>query len=144
MLSKELLQPANPLEDINRQQINYLLAHNEENFQFLLAFVTTSKNFKIAIAEINFPPDVDALITALQEHPKCQQIQFVVLNLNDSKLRFLLVKIKQDLANIQREPDKKLVLILRGLEKSIGTTDDYPPILVNLNYVRDEIGRAHV
>ena len=33
--------------------------------------------------------------------------------------------------------DKKLVLIIQGLEKSIGKNGDYPPVLQDLNFVRD-------
>jgi tetratricopeptide (TPR) repeat protein len=106
-------------------------------FKILLAFVQMSKGFKVAFAEINFPPDIDILITSLQEHPKCQSIQFVVLRFDDPELRFLLEAIKQELANIEIQSDKKLVLILQGLEKAIAFSGDNPPILTNLNYARD-------
>ncbi|WP_434686110.1 tetratricopeptide repeat protein [Pseudanabaena minima] len=121
----------------DRAQIVALLEQNQEVFKILLAFVQMSKGFKVAFAEINFPPDIDILITALQEHPKCQSIQFVVLRFDDPDLRFLLEAIKQDLAKIEIQPDKKLVLILQGLEKAIAYSGDNPPILTNLNYARD-------
>ena len=121
----------------DRAQIISLLEHNQEVFQILLAFVQMSKGFKVAFAEINFPPDIDILIAALQEHPKCQVIQFVVLRFDDPDLRFLLEAIKQELTKIEIQPDKKLVLILQGLEKAISYSGDNPPILTNLNYARD-------
>ncbi len=125
------------LPNDDRAQIISLLEHNQEVFHILLAFVQMSKGFKVAFAEINFPPDIDILIAAMQEHPKCQAIQFVVLRFDDPDLRFLLEAIKQELANIEIQPDKKLVLILQGLEKPIAYSGDNPPILTNLNYARD-------
>jgi tetratricopeptide (TPR) repeat protein len=125
------------LPNDDRAQIISLLEHNQEVFKILLAFVQMSKGFKVAFAEINFPPDIDILITSLQEHPKCQSIQFVVLRFDDPELRFLLEAIKQELANIEIQSDKKLVLILQGLEKAIAFSGDNPPILTNLNYARD-------
>jgi tetratricopeptide (TPR) repeat protein len=124
-----------PNED--HSQIISLLEHNQEVFKILLAFVQMSKGFKVAFAEINFPPDIDILIAALQEHPKCQAIQFVVLRFDDPELRFLLEAIKQELAKIEIQTHKKLVLIVQGLEKAIAYSGDNPPILTNLNYARD-------
>jgi tetratricopeptide (TPR) repeat protein len=115
---------------------------NQEEFQFLLAFVQMSKEFKFAFAEINFPPDNDNLITALAEQQTCQNIQFAVINVDDPELHFLLSELTLTLAKIEREPDKKLVLIVRGLEKSIRTTGDYPNVLANINYARDSFNTA--
>ena len=136
MLSPKSLVSSQRSRD-DHSQIISLLEQNQEVFQILLAFVQMSKGFKVAFAEINFPPDIDILIAALQEHPKCQSIQFVVLRFDDPDLRFLLEAIKQELAEIEIQPDKKLVLILQGLEKAIAYSGDNPPILTNLNYARD-------
>ena len=136
MLSpKPSTSPQLPNDD--HSQIVALLEHNQEVFKILLAFVQMSKGFKVAFAEINFPPDTDILIAALQAHPKCQSIQFVVLRFDDLELRFLLEAIKQELAKIEIQSDKKLVLIVQGLEKAIAFSGDNPPILTNLNYARD-------
>jgi len=114
-----------------------LLEHNQEVFQFLLAFVQMSKGFKVGFIEVNFPPDVDLLMMALREHPKCAGMQFAVLRFAEPDLRFLLEAIKEELPKIEIQPDKKLVLILQGLEKAIAYSGDNPPILTNLNYARD-------
>jgi len=118
-------------------EIATLLEHNQEVFQFLLAFVQMSRGLKIGFIEVNFPPDIDKVITAIAEHPKCASIQFVVLRFDDRDMRFLLEGIKAELLKISIEPDKKLVLILQGLEKAIAYSGDNPPILTNLNYARD-------
>jgi tetratricopeptide (TPR) repeat protein len=137
MLSKEPLIVSSLPNQTSREQVVSLLALNQEVFQFLLAFIEMSKGFKFGFVEINFPPDADVLLTALQEHPKCDRIQFVVLNFDDPELRFLLDELKQALPKVDRQTDKKIVLVLRGLERAIATTGDYPPILTNLNYARD-------
>ncbi|WP_190303634.1 tetratricopeptide repeat protein [Pseudanabaena sp. UWO311] len=118
-------------------EIAALLEHNQEVFQFLLAFIQMSRGLKIGFIEVNFPPDIDKVITAIAEHPKCASIQFAVLRFDDRDMRFLLEGIKAELLKISIEPDKKLVLILQGLEKAIAYSGDNPPILTNLNYARD-------
>ena len=118
-------------------EIATLLEHNQEVFQFLLAFVQMSRGLKIGFIEVNFPPDIDKVIAALREHPKCASIQFAVLRFDDRDMRFLLEGIKAELLKISIEPEKKLVLILQGLEKAIAYSGDNPPILTNLNYARD-------
>jgi tetratricopeptide (TPR) repeat protein len=121
----------------DRSEVDSFIKLNQEEFQFFLAFVEMSKEFKFAFAEINFPPDNDNLIAALAVQPSCQQIQFAVINIDDPDLHFLLSELTIKISEIEREPDKKLVLIVRGLEKSIRTTGDYPNVLANLNYARD-------
>jgi tetratricopeptide (TPR) repeat protein len=121
----------------DRSEVDSFIELNQEEFQFLLAFVGMSKEFKIAFAEINFPPDNDNLIAALALQSSCQNVQFAVINVDNPDLHFLLSELKIEVAAIEREPDKKLVLIIRGLEKSIRTTGDYPDVLANLNYARD-------
>jgi tetratricopeptide (TPR) repeat protein len=135
------IEPVAKSVDRSPQQIQpdipAFIALNQEEFQFLLAFVGMSKEFKFAFAEINFPPDNDNLIAALAAQSSCQQIQFAVINVDDPDLHFLLSELTIKIVEIEREPDKKLVLIVRGLEKSIRTTGDYPNVLANLNYARD-------
>lgn len=127
---------------IDRSEVDSFVTLNQEEFQFLLAFVRMSKEFKFAFAEIDFPPDNDNLIAALAKQPTCQNIQFAVINVDDPKLHFLLSELTLAVAKIEREPAKKLVLIVRGLEKSIGTTGDYPNVLANINYARDSFTTA--
>jgi tetratricopeptide (TPR) repeat protein len=135
MLSPKRSTTSNLATD--RSEVDSFIALNQEEFQFLLAFVGMSKEFKIAFAEINFPPDNDNLIAALALQSSCQNVQFAVINVDNPDLHFLLSELKIEVAAIEREPEKKLVLIIRGLEKSIRTTGDYPNVLANLNYARD-------
>ncbi|GAA6622394.1 hypothetical protein [Scytonema sp. NUACC26] len=113
------------------------LAVNQQTFAELITFVDFAEKFTIGFVEINFPKDREILIEALKSHPECQDIQFVTLDFPDSNLRFLKDEIVKILPTIQRETSKKLVLIVRKLENSIGVFGDYPPVLQDLNFVRD-------
>lgn len=118
------------------------MALNQEVWQFLLAFLRMSVNFKFAFAEINFPPDCDILIEELLNSSECKDLQFLVVNLDSPDLLFVLEELKKSVAAVHQEVDKKLVLIVRGVEKSIGTNKDFPAVLTNLNYARDSFPLA--
>jgi tetratricopeptide (TPR) repeat protein len=123
--------------DTDQDETASFLALNQEVWQFLLAFLRMSTNFKFAFAEINFPPDSDTLITELMNHPDCDGIHFLVVNLDNPNLLFVLDELKKAVRNTQQKADKKTVLIVKGMEKSIGTNKDFPAVLTNLNYARD-------
>ncbi|WP_257236662.1 tetratricopeptide repeat protein [Nostoc sp. 'Peltigera malacea cyanobiont' DB3992] len=102
-----------------------------------MTFVDFAEKFTLGFIEINFTPDIDLLIAGLQQNPQCEEIQFVVLDFPEKNLRFLRDELVQQLAKITKETNKKLVLLIRNLEKSIGVFGDYPPVLQDLNFVRD-------
>ncbi|HEY9800582.1 MAG TPA: tetratricopeptide repeat protein [Leptolyngbyaceae cyanobacterium] len=118
-------------------EIGKFIAYNQDEFAELVTFIDFAEKFTLGFIEINFPPDIDLLITGLQQHPQCQEIQFVVLEFPDANLRFLRDELVQQLVKINKETNKKLVLLIRNLEKSIGVFGDYPPVLQDLNFVRD-------
>jgi tetratricopeptide (TPR) repeat protein len=114
------------------------LALNQQSLAELLTFIDfADEKLTIGFVEINFAKDRDALIKILQNHPQCQEIQFKILNFSDKELRFLRDAIVEELAGIKIEKNKKLVIIIIGLEKSIGMSGEYPPVLQDLNFVRD-------
>ena len=47
-------------------------------------------------------------------------------------LRFLRDELVKTLPDVEQEPNKKLVLLLIGLEASIGMVGDYPTVLQEL------------
>ncbi len=138
--SKKLSKP--PFHSNANSEIGHFLAVNQEIFAELLTFIDFAEKFTIGFVEVNFPPDVDILIEALKINPECREILFEVLNFDDENLRFLRDEIIKKLPNIEIQPNKKLVLIVRGLEKSIGVFGDYPPVLQDLNFVRDAYKRT--
>ena len=113
---------------------------NQQVFTELLTFVDFSdEKLNIGFVEVNFAKDRDILIKELTEHQDCQNIQFEVLHFLDPGLRFLRDELVAALKNIEVSPNKKLVLLITGLEQSIGVLEEYPDVLTNLNFVRDDL-----
>ncbi len=143
MPSKKRSKPSNQASDVGRTvSPRTLPQQSEKAFRQLVAFVNASEGLTIGFVESNFKLDTDAVIDVLGQDPSCQSIQFEVLNFPDPQLRFLRDSIVRALQNLRVEPDKKLVLIVRGLEQSIGMTGDYPPMLQDLNFVRDDFVKS--
>jgi len=137
-LSKPLSKTLNSL-DLEQEDRQFLVL-NRQVLAELLTFIDFADGFTLGFVEVNFPPNVDILIQALKSEPKCQNIQFEVLNFSDRPdLKFLRDEIVQQLPILPHDPSRKLVLLIRGLEKSIGVDlqGDYPPVLQDLNFVRD-------
>ncbi|MFN7348513.1 MAG: tetratricopeptide repeat protein [Dolichospermum sp.] len=117
--------------------LGQFIALNQDILAELLTFIDFSEKFTLGFIEINFPPHGDLLIEALKTNSQCEEIQFVILKFADPNLRFLRDEIVKELPKIEKEANKKLVLIIQGLEKSIGVFGEYPPFLQDLNFVRD-------
>ena len=111
---------------------------NRHSLAELLTFIDFADNkLTIGFVCINFAKDRNTLIDIIRSHEQCKNIQFEVLTFDDNKLRFLRDAIVAQLSNIGIQENKKLVLIIVGLEKSIGMSGEYPPVLQDLNFVRD-------
>ena len=136
MLSNKPLNQSRSLPEIGRQRIIEL---NQESFDQLLTFVdiVPDNAFDLGFIESNFAKDRDAIIQALISHPDCQEMQFEILDFPEPDLRFLMDEILKVLRTVKVQPYKKLILIVRGLEHSIGITGEDPPMLVDFNGVRD-------
>jgi hypothetical protein len=114
------------------------VAANQQSFAELLTFIDfADEKLTIGFVEINFATDRDILIEILQVHPQCEEIQFEIFYFADANLRFLRDAIIEKLKQIKIQPDKKLILVITGLEYSIGMYGEYPPVLQDLNFVRD-------
>nr|WP_052324780.1 tetratricopeptide repeat protein [Hassalia byssoidea] len=136
MPSKKPYNPSRQIPEFN-SEIELFLEINQQSLAELLTFIDfADEKLTIGFVEINFAKDRDALIAILQNHPQCQEIQFKIFNFY-KELRFLRDAIVEELAVIKIEDNKKLVIILIGLEKSIGMSGEYPPVLQDLNFVRD-------
>jgi hypothetical protein len=103
----------------------------------LLAFVGVAEGLTIGFIESDVE-DASTIIQALRQHSDCQSVQFDVMNFPDPKLRFLLCELTDALSKLPLEAGKTRVLILQGLEHSIGMTGEYPRMLGIINYVRDD------
>ena len=118
-------------------ELGQFIALNQDILAELLTFIDFSEKFTLGFIEINFPPHGELLIEALKTNSQCEEIQFLILKFADPNLRFLRDEIVKELPKIEKEANKKLVLIIQGLEKSIGVFGEYPPFLQDLNFVRD-------
>ncbi|MCY7331145.1 MAG: tetratricopeptide repeat protein [Pseudanabaena sp. CAN_BIN31] len=114
---------------------------NNQSIQGLLSLLDLSDGFTIALAECNFWQDGVAMVAALNQEmsndPEWEELQLVDWEFNDPDLRYLLDELVERLAVLPRQEGKKLVVVLRGLENAINVVGDYPPFLVDLNFVRD-------
>ncbi|WP_052050874.1 tetratricopeptide repeat protein [Leptolyngbya sp. KIOST-1] len=117
------------------------LGLNLESFRGLATFCDLSEGFAIAFAEVNFAADGDRLIQALRERPECQAVQLVVLDFSQERLASLLPRLMAEVANLPTAANLKLVVVLRGLETSIGIAEDDVVFLEDLNFIRDALAR---
>ena len=124
---------------VTNASTSLLIQQNQDAFKRLVAFVQVAEGLTIGIVEANFARDLDALLVALQEHPDCETIQFEVLTFADPNLKFLRNAILEALPRLDPEIRKKRVVVVRGLEQSIGMLGDYPPMVQDLNFIRDDL-----
>ncbi|MEM9539802.1 MAG: tetratricopeptide repeat protein, partial [Cyanobacteria bacterium P01_E01_bin.42] len=116
------------------------IEYNQESFQELLSFIDFAEedDFTLGFIEINFAPEIDILVERLRQHfPEEEEVQFEVFSFPDPGLRFLRDVLKEEIPRRNIDPNKKTVLIIRDLEYSIGVYGSYPPVLADLNYVRN-------
>jgi hypothetical protein len=106
-----------------------------DRFVVFLDFVPD--RFTLGFASINFGRDREALVRAIQADPRCADLQLVVMDFPDRELRFFKEALVERLAGVEQLPGKKRVLMVTGLEASIGVLGEYPLVLQDLNYVRD-------
>jgi tetratricopeptide (TPR) repeat protein len=128
----------------NRQDMSEFVALNHDVLQSITAFLDLASGFTIAFAECNFWQDGEILIEAiadiLNNDPELEPMQLEGWEFIEPELR-LLDELEKRLETLPRQDGKKLVLVLRGLENAIGVVGDYPPFLVDLNFVRDAYAR---
>ncbi|MCY7382989.1 MAG: tetratricopeptide repeat protein [Microcoleus sp. CAN_BIN18] len=136
MLSNKPLDQFKEIPEIDRQRV---VEFNQESFDQLLTFVdiVPDNAFDLGYIQSNFAKDRDAIIQALINHPDCQDMQFEIWDFPDPDMRFLMDEILKVLPKVKVQADKKLIFIVRGVENAIGMTGEYPPMLVDFNWVRD-------
>jgi hypothetical protein len=122
---------------------NLFLEQNRQEFAELLTFIDFAEGLTIGFVEVNQEADKATLIAALRERLADSSVQLEVFNFSrEQDLRFLRDALVERLQRIRT--DKKLVLVVQGLEVAIGTDSvgSYPPILQDLNFVRDSYRRS--
>jgi tetratricopeptide (TPR) repeat protein len=138
--SKKGLIPPTPLDKGDFVDERVFVEANQQTLAELLTFLDfADQKLTLSFIEINFEPDKRLLIEILKNHPDCQKIEFLVLEFSDPQLRFLQDELIAKLKAFTPDPQKKLVVMLLGLEHSIGMTGSYPPVLQDLNFIRDSL-----
>jgi tetratricopeptide (TPR) repeat protein len=133
MLSKEPLTPlGNPEEDF--------LLRNAEALQKIAIFADLSEGFTVGFVEVNLERDRSFTIRALESGKDNPELQWISLHFDDPDLHYLIAAITHSLQKVELIPDRKIVLLISGLEKTIGGYGEYPPLLSNLNIARDTYG----
>jgi tetratricopeptide (TPR) repeat protein len=127
----------NSIQEPSREEFR---DRNADILRKLVAFVTLSQGLTISFAASPSARETDLLVDFLCHDQDCLDIDFVILDFPDSSLHFLLEAIIQKLASLPNN-GKPRVIVIRGLEQSIGVLGEYPPVLVDLNFTRDAYRR---
>jgi tetratricopeptide (TPR) repeat protein len=127
----------NSIQESNREAFR---DRNADLLRKLVAFATLSQGLTIGFAASPSPWETDLLVDFLTHDRDCLDLNFVILDFPDPKLHFLLEAIVSKLASLPNS-SKPRVVVIRGLEHSIGVLGEYPPILVDLNFTRDAYRR---
>jgi tetratricopeptide (TPR) repeat protein len=127
----------NLIQELNREAFQ---DRNTDILRKLIAFVTLSQGLTIGFAASPSDRETDLLVDFLTHDRDCLDIDFIILDFPDPKLHFLLEAIVPKLASLPHH-SKPQVVVIRGLEHSIGVLGEYPPVIVDLNFTRDAYRR---
>jgi tetratricopeptide (TPR) repeat protein len=118
-------------------------AQNEETIDELANFIDFAEGFTIGFVEVSFPEDIENLLKLLRLRPECRNVEFHVFDFSDPNLTYLKDELIQRISQLPQPfsalMTPKRVILVKGLENSIGIIGDYPPVLQDLNFVRDAL-----
>jgi tetratricopeptide (TPR) repeat protein len=135
MLSKQPLVSSNSSLDAK------FLQRNAEELDSIELFAKLSEGFTIAFMEVNSDRDRAIVIEYLKHSDRFPDVQWVPIALADERLQYFGLEVREQLQSVELIPDRQPVLLISGLERSIGATGDYPQVLSNLNMERDSYPR---
>jgi hypothetical protein len=127
----------NSIQESNREIFR---ERNIDILRKLVAFVTLSQGLTIGFTASPSSHETDLLVDFLTHDRDCADIDFIILDFPDPSLHFLLEAIVSKLESLPNH-SKPRVVVIRGLEHSIGVLGEYPPVLVDLNFTRDAYRR---
>jgi tetratricopeptide (TPR) repeat protein len=135
MLSKQ------PLVSSNSNLEAKFLQRNAEELDSIELFAKLSEGFTIAFMEVNSDRDRATVVEYLTHSDRFPDVQWVPIALVDERLQYFGLEVREQLQSVELMPDRQPVLLISGLERSIGATGDYPQVLSNLNMERDSYPR---
>ncbi len=106
-------------DGLNADEAAAFAQRNAEPLAQLRTFIDFAEGFTLALAEVDFRADADALWALLRAAPGCDDVQMVGLWLGDPGLRFLREELADCVRAVVPQPGKRLVLVVGGLERSI-------------------------
>jgi tetratricopeptide (TPR) repeat protein len=135
MLSKQ------PLLSSNSSLDAAFLQRNAEQLDSIELFAKLSEGFMIAFMEVNYDRDRGTVIEYLEHSDNYPDVQWVSIVLSDEGLQYFGLEVREKLQSVKLMPDRQPVLLISGLERSIGGAGEYPQVLSNLNMERDSYPR---
>jgi tetratricopeptide (TPR) repeat protein len=135
MLSKQ------PLLSSNSSLNAAFLQRNAEQLNSIELFAKLSEGFTIAFMEVNSDRDRGTVIEYLEHSDNYPDVQWVSIVLSDEGLQYFGLEVREKLQSVKLMPDHQPVLLISGLERSIGGAGEYPQVLSNLNMERDSYPR---
>jgi tetratricopeptide (TPR) repeat protein len=134
--------PAPRLEP-TEQVVSPWEAQNEETIAELARFIDFAEGFTIGFIEVSFPDDIESLLKVLRKRPECRLVDFQIFDISDPNLTYLQDELTQRINQLPKPVSTlivpKRVILIKGLENAIGLFGDYPPVLQDLNFVRDAL-----
>jgi tetratricopeptide (TPR) repeat protein len=136
MLSKQ------PLPSFSSNLETEFVQRNAEELNSIELFAELSTGFTIAFLEANSERDRQVVIEYLKNSDRFPRVQWIPIALADENLQYFGLEVLEKLQAITVNPDRQPVLLISGLERSIGAVGEYPAVLSNLNMERDSYPRT--
>jgi tetratricopeptide (TPR) repeat protein len=135
MLSKK------PLLNSNSSLDSPFLQENASELDSIKLFADLSEGFTFGCMVVDSDVDRNLVVNYFEQVDQPNSVQWISIKLEDENLQFFGLEVHQQLQAINLQNDQKPVLLISGLENSIGVNGEYPEILVNMNMERDDYPR---
>jgi tetratricopeptide (TPR) repeat protein len=135
MLSKK------PLLNSNSSLDSPFLRQNASKLDSIKLFADLSEGFTFGCMVVNSDLDRKLVRDYFRTIDQPNSVQWISIKLEDENLQYFGLEVKQQLQAINLQNNKNPVLLISGLENSIGINGEYPEILVNMNMERDDYPR---
>jgi tetratricopeptide (TPR) repeat protein len=136
MLSKQ------PLPSSSSNLKTEFVQRNSEELDSIELFAELSTGFTLAFLEANSERDRQLVVEYLKNSDQFPRVQWIPIALADEDLQYFGLEVLEKLQAITVKPDRQPVLLISGLERSIGAVGEYPAVLSNLNMERDSYPRT--
>jgi tetratricopeptide (TPR) repeat protein len=130
-----------PLLSSSNSHKEQFLQHNAAELDGIELFAELSEGFTIGFMEANSDLDREFVVDYFKNRDQPNTVQWVTIRLAEEDLQYFGLEVRKQLQAVELIPGRKPVLLISGLERSIGVTAEYPDVLVNLNMERDSYPR---